>query len=40
VGIYCGSDPGLTGIHGAARARNVGALGRAPAVAEVLQALA
>lgn len=40
VGIYCGSDPALTGIYGAARSRNVGALGRAPGVAEVLQALA
>ena len=40
VGIYCGSDPNLTGIYGAARARNVGALGRAPTVADVLQALA
>jgi len=40
VGIYCGSDPLLTGIHGAARARNVGTLGRAPTVADVLRALA
>jgi heptosyltransferase-1 len=40
VGIYCGSDPSLTGIYGAARARNVGALGRPPTPTEVLQALA
>lgn len=40
VGIYCGSDPGLTGIYGALRATNVGALGRAPGVDEVLRALA
>ena len=40
VGIYCGSDPTLTGIYGAERARNVGALGRSPTVDEVLQALA
>jgi heptosyltransferase-1 len=40
VGIYCGSDPKLVGIYGAPRARNVGALGRAPAVEEVLRALA
>jgi heptosyltransferase-1 len=40
VGIYCGSDPSLTGIYGAARGRNVGALGRPPTVTEVLQALA
>jgi heptosyltransferase-1 len=40
VGIYCGSDPSLVGIYGAARARNVGALGHTPGVADVLQALA
>lgn len=39
VGIYCGSDPALTGLYGARRATNVGALGRAPAPAEVLRAL-
>ena len=39
VGIYCGSDPALTGIYGAPRATNVGALGVAPSAAEVLQAL-
>ena len=39
VGIYCGSDPALTGIYGARQATNVGALGRAPAPAEVLRAL-
>ena len=40
VGIYCGSEPALTGIYGAARAKNVGALGRPPGVADVVQALA
>ena len=40
VGVYCGSDPALTGLYGAARARNVGAAGRPPAVADVLQTLA
>ena len=40
VGIYCGSDPALTGIYGAPRATNVGAPGRSPAVQEVLRALA
>jgi heptosyltransferase-1 len=40
VGVYCGSDPALTGLYGAARARNVGAPGRPPEVAEVLQSLA
>ena len=39
VGIYCGSDPALTGIYGAARATNLGTLGRPPAPAEVLRAL-
>ena len=40
VGIYCGSDPALTGLYGAPGARNVGAAGRAPEAREVLQALA
>jgi heptosyltransferase-1 len=40
VGVYCGSDPKLTGVYGAARARNVGAPGRPPEVFEVLQNLA
>ena len=39
VGIYAGSDPALTGLHGPGNARNIGALGRAPGVAEVLRAL-
>jgi heptosyltransferase I len=39
VGIYCGSDPALTGLYGAPRARNVGAAGRVPEVREVLQAM-
>jgi heptosyltransferase-1 len=37
VGIYCGSDPALTGLHGAPRARNVGAPGTPPQVFEVLK---
>jgi heptosyltransferase-1 len=40
VGIYCGSDPALTGIYGAPCAKNVGGLRRPPAVAEVLRLLA
>ena len=40
VGIYCGSDPSLTGLYGAPAARNVGARGEPPSVAEVLKALA
>lgn len=39
VGIYCASDPSLTGLYGAARARNVGAPGRAPEVDDVLKSL-
>jgi len=40
VGIYCGSDPALTGIYGAPRAKNVGAAGRPPEVDEVLSLIA
>jgi heptosyltransferase-1 len=39
VGIYCGSDPALTGLYGAPLARNAGGHGRPPGVAEVLQLL-
>ena len=39
VGIYCASDPALTGIYGAPRAHNVGARGRIPEVGEVLRLL-
>jgi len=39
VGIYGGTDPALTGIYGAPRATNVGAIGAAPSAAEVLRAL-
>jgi len=37
VGIYCGSDPALTGLYGAPRARNVGAKGRTPEPGEVMK---
>ena len=37
VGIYCASDPFLTGLYGAARATNLGAPGKPPDVAEVLE---
>jgi heptosyltransferase-1 len=40
IGLYCGSDPALTGLHGSGRLRNLGATGRPPAVDEVLAALA
>jgi heptosyltransferase-1 len=39
VAVFCGSDPALTGLYGAPRARNVGARGRPPQVSEVLEAL-
>ena len=39
VGIYCGSDPALTGLYGAPNARNAGAAGRPPEVDEVLSLL-
>jgi lipopolysaccharide heptosyltransferase I len=38
AGIYCGSDPALTGLFGA-RAKNLGAPGAPPAASEVLAAL-
>ena len=38
VGIYCGSDPHLTGLHGAS-GRNLGGPGRIPSPDEVLAAL-
>jgi heptosyltransferase-1 len=40
VGIYCGSDPALTGLYGSPHAKNVGDAGRMPAVTDVLQLLA
>jgi heptosyltransferase-1 len=39
VGIYCGSDPALTGIYGAPRATNLGSPRAAPSAADVLRAL-
>ncbi|MFZ5556247.1 MAG: lipopolysaccharide heptosyltransferase I [Pseudomonadota bacterium] len=38
VGIYCATEPGLTGVH-AKHAVNLGAAGRAPGVDDVLAAL-
>lgn len=40
VGIYCGSDPALTGLYGSSNANNAGGIGRPPSVDEVLKALA
>ena len=39
VGIYCATDPALTGLYGAARARNVGGMQGPPSTEEVLSAL-
>ena len=39
VGLYCGSDPALTGLHGGKWVRNLGNRGSLPAVAEVLEIL-
>jgi len=39
VGIYCGSDPALTGLYGSARIRNLGDAGAPPATAAVAAAL-
>ncbi|MGI9045196.1 MAG: lipopolysaccharide heptosyltransferase I [Burkholderiales bacterium] len=38
IGLYCASDPALTGLY-ASNARNLGARGQAPTVAEVIDAL-
>ena len=35
AGLYCGSDPALTGLHGNGWLRNLGGVGRPPAVGEV-----
>jgi heptosyltransferase I len=39
IALYCGSDPALTGVYGAARARNLGAAGELPDPDGVLNAL-
>jgi len=39
VGIYCGSDPALTGLYGSPKATNLGAPSRPPSAGEVLRAL-
>jgi heptosyltransferase-1 len=40
LGLYCGSNPALTGLHGSDRAVNLGAKDRPPELTEVQQALA
>jgi heptosyltransferase-1 len=39
AGIYCGSDPALTGLYGATRIRNLGTPGKPPQAEEVSAAL-
>jgi heptosyltransferase-1 len=39
VGIFCGSNPELTGLYGAPQAANVGGAGRPPEAAEVAELL-
>jgi heptosyltransferase I len=39
IGLYCGSEPALTGLHGSARAVNLGGPGRVPSARDVLNAL-
>jgi heptosyltransferase I len=40
VGIYCATNPGLTGLHGGAHAVNIGGAGQVPSVDAVAAALA
>jgi heptosyltransferase-1 len=40
AGIYCASNPALTGLHGGSAAINVGAAGAAPSVEDVERAIA
>ena len=39
IGIFCASDPALTGLYGSARARNLGAPGSPPQPTAVTAAL-
>jgi heptosyltransferase-1 len=39
VGIYCATDPAATGLYACPRAVNLGGIGKAPAVDEVIAAL-
>jgi heptosyltransferase-1 len=39
IGVYCGSDPALTGLYGSEQASNLGGVGMPPSVAEVLKRL-
>jgi hypothetical protein len=43
VGLYCGSDPGLTGLYtdgtGGTRSKNIGAAGAPPSPQQAIAAL-
>ena len=39
IALFCGTDPDLTGVYGAARARNLGGAGERPELGTVLEAL-
>lgn len=39
VGLFCGSDPALTGLYGATRIRNLGRSGELPEIESVLNAI-
>ena len=39
VGLFCGSDPRLTGLHGRGKLQNLGGPGRIPSVIDALSAL-
>jgi heptosyltransferase-1 len=39
VGVYCGSDPRLTGLYGIGKLKNLGGPGQVPAVADVADAV-
>jgi heptosyltransferase-1 len=39
VGVYGSTDPAKTGLYGSSRAINVGGIGAAPSVAQVLHGL-
>jgi heptosyltransferase-1 len=39
IGLYCGSDPALTGLHGGATVANLGGPGRVPSAQDALAAL-
>lgn len=39
AGLYCATDPAATGLHGGARAVNLGGVGASPSVADVIAVL-